>query len=99
MNGNFWIAFAGCVVVTYGSRLAGFYLPSGRLTLRLQRILGYVPIGAFTAIVVQGLTSKTGELDLRLPAVIIEAVLAWFGRPLWLCLVVGFALYLGLGQL
>jgi branched-subunit amino acid transport protein len=86
----------GCVAVTYGSRLAGIYLPVARLTPRAQVILGYVPVGAFTAIVVQGLTGQTGELDRRLPAVIAAAICAWLDRPLWLCLIVGFGLYLGL---
>jgi branched-subunit amino acid transport protein len=99
MNSNFWIAFAGSVAVTYGSRLAGFYIPASRLSARSQRILGYVPIGAFTAIVVQGLTGETSELDRRIPAVLIAGLMAYFRQPLWLCLVIGFGLYLGLVHL
>jgi branched-subunit amino acid transport protein len=99
MDSQFWIILIGCVAVTYGSRLAGLYMPSDRLSARQQAILGYVPIGAFTAIVFQGLTDANGELDARIPAILVAGVMAWLKLPLWSCLVVGFALYLALNHL
>ena len=98
MDSQFWIILVGCVAVTYGSRLIGLYLPSDRLTVRQQAILGYVPIGAFTAIVFQGLTNAHGELDARIPAIIVAGVMAWLKLPLWACLVVGFGIYLAINQ-
>ena len=98
MATNFWLLMAGCVVVTYGSRLIGLYLPTDRLTMRQQALLGYVPIGAFMAIVFQGLTEAHGELDARIPAILLAGVLAAMRRPLWMCLALGFGLYVLLNR-
>lgn len=99
MDSQFLAILVGCVAVTYGSRLIGLYLPSDRLSVRQQAILGYVPIGAFTAIVFQGLTDAHGELGARIPAIVVAGVMAWMKLPLWSCLVVGFGLYLGIDRL
>jgi branched-subunit amino acid transport protein len=98
MDSQFWIIFIGCVGVTYGSRLIGLYLPSDRLSVRQQAILGYVPIGAFTAIVFQGLTDANGELNARIPAIVVAAVMARYRLPLWACLAAGFGLYLTINR-
>ena len=95
MDRDFLVAFVGCVVVTYASRIAGFYAGNREMSLRTQNVLAYVPIGAFTAIVTPGLTEGNGELDSRIPAMIVAGFLAYRSKPLWVCLVVGFALYLG----
>ena len=93
MDRDFLIAFIGCVAVTYGSRIAGFYAGNREMSVRAQNVLAYVPIGAFSAIVTLGLTESNGELDARIPAMIIAGLLAWRAKPLWLCLAVGFGFY------
>jgi branched-subunit amino acid transport protein len=99
MDRSFLIAFAGCVAATYASRVAGFYAGTHDLAERNRRILGYVPIGAFTAIVALGLADSTGELDARLPAVLVAGSLAYRRAPLWVCLAIGLAAYYGLRQI
>jgi branched-subunit amino acid transport protein len=83
----------GCAAVTYASRLAGLYAGNRELSERSQRILAYVPIGAFTSIVVLGFTEANGELGARVPAAIVAGVLAMRSKPLWLCLLCGLAVY------
>jgi branched-subunit amino acid transport protein len=86
----------GATAVTYGSRLIGLYAGSWELSERNQRILAYVPIGAFTAIVTLGFTDPNGELGARIPAAIVAGVLALKQKPLWLCLIAGLAVYAAL---
>lgn len=96
MDRNYLIALIGCTVVTYISRVAGFYAGGHELSLGAQRILAYVPIGAFVAIITLGVTDSPGELDSRIPALIVTGALAYKAKPLWLCLVAGLAVYAGL---
>lgn len=93
MISDYLIALFGCTVVTYLSRVAGFYAGGRELTLRTQRILAYVPIGAFVAIITLGVTDSPSEFDSRIPALIVSGALAYKAKPLWLCLVAGLAIY------
>lgn len=93
MSGYVFTIIVGATVVTYLSRIAGFYAGSHDLPDRSQRILAYVPIGAFTAIVTLGFTDSGGELGMRIPAAAVAGALALGKAPLWLCLVVGLATY------
>jgi len=87
MSSDYLIALIGCTVVTYLSRVAGFYAGGRELTLRTQRILAYVPI------ITLGVTDSPSELDSRIPALIVSGALAYKAKPLWLCLVAGLAIY------
>lgn len=87
------VILIGATLVTYGSRLVGLYAGAWQIRERNQRILAYVPIGAFTAIVVLGFTDANGELDSRIPAAFLAGALAIRRKPLWLCLVCGLAVY------
>jgi branched-subunit amino acid transport protein len=93
MDREFMIMFVGVVAVTYASRVAGLYAGGRELSDRSQRILAYVPIGAFAAIVTLGFTGSGGELDARIPAAILAVLLAIRNKPLWLCLIAGLAVY------
>ena len=55
MDRDFLFMFIGVVTVTYASRVAGLYAGGRELSDRWQRILAYVPIGAFASIVTLGL--------------------------------------------
>ncbi len=93
MSGYTLAILIGATLVTYGSRVAGLYAGNRELSDRHQRILAYVPIGAFTALVTLGFTDANGELGMRIPAALVAGVLAVRKAPLWLCLVVGLAIY------
>jgi branched-subunit amino acid transport protein len=85
----------GAAAVTYLTRIAGLYAGNRDLSLRAQRILAYVPIGAFTAIVALGFTDSNGEINARLPAAVVAGALALMKKPLWLCLLAGLVVYFG----
>lgn len=93
MDREFAIIFIGVVAVTYSSRVAGLFEDGRELSDRWQRILAYVPIGAFVSIVTLGFTDSRGELNARLPAALVAGGLALRGRPLWLCLASGLMVY------
>lgn len=93
MSSDYLLALIGCSVVTYLSRLAGFYAGGHELSPRMRRVLAYVPIGAFVAIITLGVTDAPGELDSRIPALIVAGALAYRAKPLWLCLTAGLAVY------
>ena len=96
MRSEFVVLLIGCAAVTYLSRVAGFYAGGHDLSPRTQRILAYVPVGAFSSIVALGVSDSSGQLDSRIPALLISGLLAYWSRPLWLCLAVGLAVYAGI---
>ena len=96
MSRDFVLMFIGCFAVTYLSRIAGFHAGGRELSPRTERVLAYVPIGAFASIVALGVTDASGQLDSRIPALIVSGVLAFRAKPVWLCLVVGLVIYAGI---
>jgi branched-subunit amino acid transport protein len=95
-SANFAVVLVGCAAVTYLTRIAGFYAGNRELSARTQRVLAYVPVGAFASIVALGVTDSSGELDSRVPALIFASILAYLSRPIWFSLVAGLAVYAGL---
>jgi branched-subunit amino acid transport protein len=87
------VMLVGCAAVTYLTRVAGFYVGGHDLSPRTQRILAYVPVGAFTSIVALGVSDSSGQLDSRIPALLVSGLLAYRSKPLWLCLAVGLTIY------
>lgn len=80
--------------VTYGTRIAGFAVDRQRIPPRLDRALTYVPIAAFAALIVPGLSSDGGSLDLpRLAAAILAAAVILLTRQLWASLLAGMVVF------
>jgi branched-subunit amino acid transport protein len=93
MRSEFVVMLVGCAAVTYLTRIAGFYAGGRDLSPRTQGILAYVPVGAFSSIVALGVSDSSGQLDSRIPALLVSGLLAYWSKPLWLCLAIGLAVY------
>ena len=87
------ISIAACALVTYLTRLAGLLLRARKVPPYLSRVLDYVPLGAFTAIIVLGLTDATDELSPRIVAMVVAGAVAWRVGHLWAALAAGFGVY------
>lgn len=85
-------------VVTYGPRLLGLSLSGLELPPFWLRLLGFVPVAVFAALVVPALPSA-GETPVRLVAAAVAALIFWRVRLLWLGLLVGMAVFWGLRAL
>ncbi len=89
---TFWATLAGMVAVTFGSRLAG-------LTLRAPlppfwtRVLHFVPIAVFAALVTPALEGSRGEGGIRLVAAAVVVLAAWRTRNLGIALLAGMAAF------
>jgi branched chain amino acid efflux pump len=76
--------------VTYATRIAGFSLDRRVIPQRVDRALTYVPIAAFSALIVPGLSDDGGNFALpRIAAVVIAAVTVLLTRQLWAGLLMG----------
>lgn len=80
-------------VITYLTRITGFYLRADRLSPRFKRFLDDVPIAAFAALAAPGILSGGDETAPRIAAAIVAAFFTWKFRKLWLCIATGFAAY------
>jgi branched-subunit amino acid transport protein len=89
---TFWLTLGGMVVVTYGSRLAGFSLRR-ELPPFWVRFLHFVPIAVFAALVTPSLAGGEGEAEIRLVAAALAALAAWRTKQLWFALAVGMATF------
>lgn len=92
-----WLTLAGMGLLTYALRLSFIEL-WGRLTLPpgVQRSLRFVPPAVLAALLVPEVLLRNGSLDLslhnlRLPAVLIAALVAWRTRNTLLTIAVGMA--------
>ena len=75
--------------VSYATRIAGFSLDRSLIPPQLNRALAYVPIAAFAALIVPGL-SEEGALDpIRIAAAILAATVVLLTRQLWASLLAG----------
>ena len=87
-------------VASYATRIAGFTLNRKAIPRRLDRILTYVPIAAFAALIVPGLSGEDGGLDaVRIAAAALAAVAVLLTRQLWAALLAGMVIYWVLGSL
>lgn len=78
---------------SYATRIAGFTLERRAIPRRLDRALMYVPIAAFAALIVPGLSSD-GDLDpSRIGAAILAACAVLLTRQIWAALLVGMVVF------
>jgi branched-subunit amino acid transport protein len=80
-------------VITYLTRVTGFYLRADRFPPRLKQFLDDVPIAAFAALATPGILAGGDENGPRIVAALVAAVFVWKFRTLWICIVTGFAAY------
>ena len=89
---TFWATIAGMVAVTFGSRLAGLTLRAPLPPFWL-RVLHFVPIAVFAALVTPAVQGGRGEGEIRLVAAAVVALAAWRSRNLGIALLAGMATY------
>jgi branched chain amino acid efflux pump len=85
---TFWVALAGMVAVTFGSRYAGLALRT-ELPAFWVRFLHFVPIAVFAALVTPSLEGDLGEGELRVVAAVATVLVAWRTRNLGLSIAAG----------
>ena len=85
---TFWIALAGMVMVTFGSRYAGLALRT-ELPAFWLRFLHFVPIAVFAALVTPSLEGGLGEGEIRFVGAVATALVAWRTRSLGLSIAAG----------
>ncbi len=79
--------------VTYAARIAGFTIDQGRIPHRLDRALTYVPIAAFAALVVPGLSDDGSLAPVRIGAALLAAAVILLTRQLWASLLAGMVVF------
>ena len=80
-------------VITYLTRVTGFYLRADRFSPRLKQFLDDVPIAAFAALAAPGILAGGEENGPRIVAALVAAAFVWKLGKLWICIVTGFAAY------
>jgi branched-subunit amino acid transport protein len=78
---------------SYLTRIAGFRLGRGAIPPALDRTLAYVPVAAFTALVVPGLGDGGAPDVARVAGAIIAAVAILVTGRLWASLLAGMAAF------
>ena len=90
-------AIVGMALGVYGLRVAGFVLADLPLPATLERALHFVPLAMLTALCVTTLLGHGEASPTRLVAAGGAALVAWFTRRTWACIVSGMAFYWLLG--
>ena len=85
---TFWLALAGMVAVTFGSRYAGLALRTEPPAFWV-RFLHFVPIAVFAALVTPSLGGDLGEGEIRVVGAIVTCVVAWRTRSLGISIAAG----------
>ena len=85
---TFWIALAGMVAVTFGSRYAGLALRT-ELPAFWVRFLHFVPIAVFAALVTPSIEGSLGEGEIRFVGAVVTALAAWRTKSLGLSIAAG----------
>jgi branched-subunit amino acid transport protein len=80
-----------CAVYTL--RLAGFLLAEREIPPTWEHALGFVPVATLTALVVASLAGHSDEGSIRLVAVAGAGLIARRTGRVWVCILVGMALY------
>lgn len=80
-------------VITYLTRISGFYMRAERFSPRLKQFLDDVPIAAFAALAAPGILASGDAPVPRITAVLVGAVFAFEFGKLWVCVTAGFAAY------
>jgi branched-subunit amino acid transport protein len=89
---TFWIALAGMVAVTFGSRYAGLALRT-ELPAFWVRFLHFVPIAVFAALVAPSIEGDLGEGEIRFAGAVVTALAAWRTKSLGLSIAAGMAAF------
>jgi branched-subunit amino acid transport protein len=84
----FWVALAGMLVVTFGSRYAGLALRT-ELPAFWVRFLHFVPISVFAALVAPSLEGDMGEGEIRVAAAVVAGLAALSTKSLGLSIAAG----------
>lgn len=85
---TFWLALAGMVAVTFGSRYAGLALRT-ELPAFWVRFLHFVPIAVFAALVTPSIEGGLGEGEIRFVGAVVTALAAWRTKSLGLSIAAG----------
>jgi branched-subunit amino acid transport protein len=80
-------------VITYLTRITGFYLRADRFSPRFKQFLDDVPIAAFAALAAPGILAGGDENGPRIVAALVAAVFVYKFQKLWVCVVTGLAAY------
>ncbi len=89
---TFWIALAGMVAVTFGSRYAGLALRT-ELPAFWIRFLHFVPISVFAALITPSLEGGLGEGEIRLVGAVATTLVAWRTRSLGISIAAGMIVF------
>ncbi len=82
-------------VITYLTRITGFYLRADRFPPRFKQFLDDVPVAAFAALAAPGILSSGDAVSPRIAAAVIGAVFIYKSGKLWICVAAGMAAYWG----
>jgi branched chain amino acid efflux pump len=85
---TFWIALAGMVAVTFGSRYAGLALRA-ELPGFWVRFLHFVPISVFAALITPSLQGGLGEGEIRIAGAAVTTLAAWRTKSLGISIAAG----------
>jgi len=80
-------------VITYLTRVTGFYLRADRFSPRFKQFLDDVPIAAFAALAAPGILAGGDENGPRIAAALVASVFVYKYGKLWVCIVTGLAAY------
>lgn len=80
-------------VITYLTRVTGFYLRADRFSPRFKQFLDDVPIASFAALAAPGILAGGDETAPRVIAALVAAAFVWKFRSLWVCILTGFIAY------
>lgn len=80
-------------LVTYGTRISGFTLAQRQLPALFGRLLTYVPVAVFAALIAPDLGLGTIEAPARLLGVAVAALAVWRTRQLWAGLAAGMLIF------
>ena len=87
-----WLIFVMALAV-YTLCLSGFLLAAATVPPAWERALGFVPVATLSALVVASLSGRPDEGVLRWIAVVVAAWATRRTRRVWVCIVVGMAVY------
>lgn len=85
---HIWLVLA-MAVVTYITRIGGFAISRWALPPAVNRFLGYIPIAAFAALIVPGVSPGNPDLLPRLIGITVAVLVVLRWPTLWVALATG----------
>jgi branched-subunit amino acid transport protein len=93
MTENYLPVILAAGAITYATRFGGLSKGKWQPPIVVRDLLSYVPVAAFTALIVPDLAKGGSETAPRLLAAAVAAgVVLYFGK-LWACIAVGMAVF------